>query len=274
MDESGRAVDFITIDGGEGGTGAGPLAFTDHVSLPFRVGFARVYRAMAEYDLHQKIVFVGSGRLGLPADALLAFGMGCDMIAVAREAMLAIGCIQAQRCQSGHCPTGVATQNRWFAHGLDAELQAEHFANYVRAFRKELLRLELCLWRTLIPAWFKLTSSRFWTATSAAVRWPTSSTICRVMACPLSSNANEFGIDTALVAPNPLSACLRSRQLRSRQPARLPSLIMSREPRCMKRESASAFVTLHGLRFMAHIVKEMRYAASTGHYRRYAHPLR
>jgi glutamate synthase (ferredoxin) len=141
MDGSGRAVDFITIDGGEGGTGAGPLAFTDHVSLPFRVGFARVYRAMAEYDLHQKIVFVGSGRLGLPADALLAFGMGCDMIAVAREAMLAIGCIQAQRCQSGHCPTGVATQNRWFAHGLDAELQAEHFANYIQAIRKELLRL-------------------------------------------------------------------------------------------------------------------------------------
>jgi len=141
MATSGRAVDFITIDGGEGGTGAAPLAFSDHVSLPFKLGFTRVYGELAEHNLPETLVLIGSGKLGLPESAFFAFGLGCDMIAVAREAMLSIGCIQAQRCQSGHCPTGVATQNRWLEHGLDATVQSLHFANYLRALRKELLRL-------------------------------------------------------------------------------------------------------------------------------------
>jgi glutamate synthase domain-containing protein 2 len=136
-----RSVDFITIDGGEGGTGAAPLAFSDHVALPFKVGFTRVYRELAAQNIPQNIALIGSGKLGLPESAFFAFGLGCDMIAVAREAMLAIGCIQAQRCHSGHCPSGVATQNRWLEHGLDASVQSVHFANYVRALRKELLRL-------------------------------------------------------------------------------------------------------------------------------------
>ena len=67
--------------------------------------------------------------------------MGCDMINVGREAMLAIGCIQAQRCHTGHCPTGVATQNRWLMRGLDPTHKASRFANYVVALRKELLQL-------------------------------------------------------------------------------------------------------------------------------------
>ncbi|MCB9106131.1 MAG: FMN-binding glutamate synthase family protein [Anaerolineales bacterium] len=136
-----RGVDFITIDGGEGGTGSAPLAFTDHVSLPFKVGFSRVYPTLAEYDVHHNVVFIGSGRLGFPERALFAFGLGCDMVAVAREAMLSIGCIQAQRCHTGHCPSGVATQNRWFAHGLDPSLKSVRLANYIVTLRKELTRL-------------------------------------------------------------------------------------------------------------------------------------
>ncbi|MEM7353916.1 MAG: FMN-binding glutamate synthase family protein [Acidobacteriota bacterium] len=141
MAETGRGVDFIALDGGEGGTGAAPLTFSDHVSLPFKVGFTRVYKIFAEAELHEKIVFIGSGKLGFPETALLAFGLGADMVAVAREAMLAIGCIQAQRCQTGHCPTGVATQNRWLMRGLDPTSKAARLANYVRTLRKELLRL-------------------------------------------------------------------------------------------------------------------------------------
>jgi glutamate synthase domain-containing protein 2 len=95
-----RGVDFITIDSGEGGTGAGPLVFTDHVALPFKVGFARVYKLFVEHNLHQRVVFIGSGRLGFPESALFAFALGCDLIAVGREALLAIGCIQAQRCHT------------------------------------------------------------------------------------------------------------------------------------------------------------------------------
>jgi glutamate synthase (ferredoxin) len=134
-------VDFVTIDGGEGGTGAGPLVFTDHVSQPFKIGFSKVYRAFAERGLHQKVVFNGSGKLGFPEQVLFAFALGCDTVAVAREAMLAIGCIQAQRCHSGHCPTGVATQNRWLMRGLDPTDKAARLANYLVTLRKEVLAL-------------------------------------------------------------------------------------------------------------------------------------
>src|SRR3954468_11616171 len=104
-----RGVDFITIDGGEGGTGAGPLVFTDHVALPFQVGVSRVQKIFTEQGLHQRILFIGSGKLGFPEAALVAFALGCDAINVGREAMVAIGCIQAQRCSHESLPTGVAT---------------------------------------------------------------------------------------------------------------------------------------------------------------------
>jgi glutamate synthase (ferredoxin) len=136
-----RGVDFITIDGGEGGTGAGPRAFTDHVALPFKVGFARVYKIFAERNLTDRIVFIGSGKLGFPEVGLLALAMGCDLLNVGREAMMAIGCIQAQRCHTGHCPTGVATQNRWLMHGLNPTDKAARLANYVSVLRKELSQL-------------------------------------------------------------------------------------------------------------------------------------
>ena len=136
-----RGVDFIQIDGGEGGTGAAPFAFSDHVALPFKIGFSRVYTIFAERGVHQKVVWVGSGKLGFPESALMSFCLGADMIAVGREAMMAIGCIQAQRCHTGHCPTGVATQNRWLVRGLDPTHKAARLANYVITLRKELTRL-------------------------------------------------------------------------------------------------------------------------------------
>jgi glutamate synthase domain-containing protein 2 len=141
MAASRAGPDFITIDGGEGGTGAAPLAFSDHVALPFRVGFPRVYRTFAEAGLADDVVFAGAGKLGMPEAALLGMAMGLDLVNVAREAMLAIGCIQAQRCHTGRCPTGVATQNRWLASGLDPSLKSVRAANFVRALRFELLRL-------------------------------------------------------------------------------------------------------------------------------------
>ncbi len=141
MDTTDRGVDFITIDGGEGGTGAAPLVFSDHVALPFKHGMSSVYREFVKQDMHQKVVFVGSGKLGFPESAFIAFGLGCDMINVAREAMLSIGCIQAQRCHTGFCPTGIATQNKWLMRGIDPTLKSARLANYLIALRKELLRL-------------------------------------------------------------------------------------------------------------------------------------
>ncbi len=141
MDVTKRAPDFITIDGGEGGTGAAPLAFSDHVSMPFKLGFASVYRCFAERGMHEKVVFIGSGKLGFPEQGMLALAMGCDLINVAREAMLSIGCIQAQQCHTGNCPTGVATQSEWLMGGLDPTLKAARLANYLLTLRKELLSL-------------------------------------------------------------------------------------------------------------------------------------
>jgi len=141
MKDTDRGVDFITIDGGEGGTGAAPLAFSDHVSLPFKLGFSRVYKEFAKLDMQDNVVFIASGRLGFPQEAMFAFALGADMINVAREAMLAIGCIQAQRCHNNHCPTGVATQNKWLIRGLDPTDKSARLANYLIMLRKELLRL-------------------------------------------------------------------------------------------------------------------------------------
>jgi glutamate synthase domain-containing protein 2 len=145
MAETGRGVDFVTIDGGEGGTGAAPLIFTDSVSLPFQLGFSRVYKAFAERGLQEQVVFVGGGKLGLPDNAVVAFALGCDLVNVAREAMLAIGCIQAQKCHTDTCPTGVATQNAWLSHGLDPQLKSVRLASYVKTLRRDLVKVaEAC----------------------------------------------------------------------------------------------------------------------------------
>ena len=141
MGDGQRGVDFITIDGGEGGTGAAPMIFSDHVAFPYRVGFTQVYRIFAEAGLTDRVTWIGSGKLGLPGNAIVALALGADMVNVAREAMLAIGCIQAQKCHTDHCPTGVATQNAWLARGLDPTQKADRLANYVMTLRRDLLKV-------------------------------------------------------------------------------------------------------------------------------------
>ncbi len=141
METRTRGVDFITIDGGEGGTGSGPLSFVDHVGLPYRLAQARVLRAFAERGIHHDVVWIGSGRLGLPEESIMAFALGADMVNAGREAMISIGCIQAQRCHTGHCPSGVATQSKWRQRGIDPVLKAERAGAYVVAMRREITRL-------------------------------------------------------------------------------------------------------------------------------------
>jgi len=145
MSMTDRAVDFVTVDGGEGGTGAAPLIFSESVSLPFRLGFARVYELFARAGIADRVVFIGSGKLGLPDNAVVAFALGCDMVNVAREVMMSIGCLQAQKCQTDKCPTGIATQDKWLAHGLDPSIKANRAENYIRTLRRDLLKVsEAC----------------------------------------------------------------------------------------------------------------------------------
>ena len=136
-----RGVDFVTIDGAEGGTGAAPLVFSDHVALPFKQGFSRVYQTFYQHGLHEQVVFWGAGKLGFPDAAIMAFSLGCDGVMLAREAMLSIGCIQAQQCHTGKCPTGVATQNPWLKRGLDPSDKSLRLAQYLKTFRKDILRV-------------------------------------------------------------------------------------------------------------------------------------
>ena len=141
MADEKRGPDYIAVDGGEGGTGAAPLVFSDHMALPFTTAFAQVFKEFAAVDLHHDVVFVGAGKLGFATEAMAAMTMGVDLVNVGREAMLAIGCVQAQRCHTGHCPTGVATQSRWLTRGLDPTDKAVRLANYVAGLRAELVRL-------------------------------------------------------------------------------------------------------------------------------------
>lgn len=136
-----KGPDFISIDGGEGGTGAAPPSFANHVSMPFLFAFPSVYKIFKDRTIEHEIVWIGSGKLGFPSRAALAFAMGVDVLNVAREAMLAIGCIQAQTCHTNFCPTGIATQNKWLQHGLHIGNKADRFAHYVKTFRKEFLEM-------------------------------------------------------------------------------------------------------------------------------------
>ncbi|WP_299433104.1 FMN-binding glutamate synthase family protein [uncultured Maribacter sp.] len=137
MLETGKGPDFITVDGGEGGTGAAPPSFADHVSLPWVYGFSSLYRMFSEKGLTERIVFIGSGKLGFPAKAAMAFAMGVDCINVAREAMMSIGCIQAQVCHTNRCPAGIATQSKWLQNGVNVPLKSDRLAQYFKTFRKE-----------------------------------------------------------------------------------------------------------------------------------------
>jgi len=141
MADTGRGPDFITVDGGEGGTGAAPPSFADHVALPWVYGFSNVYKIFKSHQLTDRIVFIGSGKLGFPAKAAMAFAMGIDVINVAREAMLSIGCIQAKVCHNNTCPSGVATQNKWLQAGINIADKSKRTHYYFKNFKKELLEI-------------------------------------------------------------------------------------------------------------------------------------
>lgn len=141
MKKTGKGPDFITVDGGEGGTGAAPPSFADHVSLPWVYGFSSLYKLFLDRELTDRIVFIGSGKLGFPAKGAMAFAMGADCINVAREAMMSIGCIQAQVCHTNRCPTGIATQNKWTQKGINIPLKSDRLGQYFKTFRKELLEI-------------------------------------------------------------------------------------------------------------------------------------
>lgn len=133
--------DFITVDGAEGGTGAAPIIFSDHVGMPWENALVFVVDTLRNYGLKKEIKIITSGKLIDGFDLFKALCLGADLCNSARGMMLALGCIQALECHSNTCPTGVATNNKSRMRGLVVEDKWKRVRNYHDETLKDFLDL-------------------------------------------------------------------------------------------------------------------------------------
>ncbi|MBE3640602.1 FMN-binding glutamate synthase family protein [Mangrovicoccus algicola] len=132
------APDFITIDGGEGGTGAAPAPLMDLVGMPIREALPRIADIRAEYGLQHRIRLIAGAKLITPADVAWALCAGADFVVSARGFMFALGCIQALKCNKNTCPTGITTHRKELQRGLVVENKVERVATYARVITHEV----------------------------------------------------------------------------------------------------------------------------------------
>lgn len=130
MKETGILPDFISVDGGEGGTGAAPLEFANYVGSPLDDGLTFVSDALRGMDLRQDIRIIAAGKVFTSFDILKKMALGADMVASARGMMMAMGCIQARRCNTNSCPTGVATNDPRLVRGIHIPSKAERIFRF------------------------------------------------------------------------------------------------------------------------------------------------
>lgn len=130
MLESGTRPDFIVIDGTEGGTGAAPLEFVDHIGTPMREGLIFAHNCLVGAGLRDTIRLGVAGRIITGFDMALVLALGADWCNAARGFMFALGCVQAQACHTDHCPSGVATQNAWRQHAVVVPDKAERVRRF------------------------------------------------------------------------------------------------------------------------------------------------
>ena len=140
INERGEAAapDFITLDSGDGGTGAAPMPLMDLVGMPIREALPLVANLRAEYGLKDRIRLIASGKLVNPGDVAWALAAGAEFVATARGFMFSLGCIQALKCNKNTCPTGITTHDKRFQKGLVVEDKYERVARYAKAIRKEV----------------------------------------------------------------------------------------------------------------------------------------
>lgn len=147
MLETGITPDFIAVDGGEGGTGAAPLEFANSMGMPARDAWVFVHNALVGTGLRDRIRIFASGRIFTGFHIVRAMALGADVCYSARGMMLALGCIQALRCNRDNCPSGVATQNPALFNGLDVTDKSERVFRYhhgtVRSFLEMLSAMGL-----------------------------------------------------------------------------------------------------------------------------------
>lgn len=132
------APDFITLDGGDGGTGAAPMPLIDAVGLTIRESLPILVNKLESAGLRKRIRVIATGKLITPTEIAWAFCTGADFVSSARGFMFALGCIQALKCNKNTCPTGVTTHNKRLQRGLDPNNKAVQVMNYVRTVRKEV----------------------------------------------------------------------------------------------------------------------------------------
>ncbi|MEE9350393.1 MAG: FMN-binding glutamate synthase family protein [Flavobacteriaceae bacterium] len=130
MMETGIQPDFIAVDGGEGGTGAAPVEFSNSMGMPLREGLVFVHDTLTGFDLRKDIKLLGAGKIISGFHMARVIALGADACYSARAMMLATGCIQALECNTNTCPVGVATQNKSLMKGLDVEDKGVRVFNY------------------------------------------------------------------------------------------------------------------------------------------------
>lgn len=141
MSETKEGPDFITIDGGEGGTGSAPVALADSVGLPILLAIPEVDNIFRQFGVRNDIVLIASGRFAKPNEIAIAIALGADMVNIARANMIASGCIMARRCHTNTCPVGIATQDPRYRRALDPEDKYVKIGNYNRALQRDLIMI-------------------------------------------------------------------------------------------------------------------------------------
>lgn len=141
MVRTGRKPDFITVDGAEGGTGAAPIVFSDHVGMPLENALIFVVDTLIKYDLKKDIRVIASAKIVDGFDIFKALAMGADICNSARGMMLALGCIQALACHKNTCPAGVATNQPSKVKGLVVEEKWKRVKNYQSGAIKDFSEL-------------------------------------------------------------------------------------------------------------------------------------
>ena len=126
-------TDYIILDGRGGGTGAAPLLFRDHISVPTIPALARARHYLDNYGASGKVTLIITGGLRLPSDFIKAMALGADGIAIANSAMQSIGCVAARICHTNNCPAGIATQKSELRKKLDVDAAAQRLANFFNA---------------------------------------------------------------------------------------------------------------------------------------------
>jgi len=141
MAETGMRPDFITVDGAEGGTGASPLEFTDSVGMPIEPALMFVRRTLERYGLHGEVKIIASGKVVTAARLMKMLALGADLCNSARGFMFSLGCIQALRCNTNTCPTGITTHDRSLVRGIVVPEKSERVFNFHRNTLLTLMEL-------------------------------------------------------------------------------------------------------------------------------------